>query len=74
MFNTVIFTGNSLLSYNKELGKIMIQSYNGILHTPLIIDLNKCLKIWEKVMIYQVKKANYMKIYIAPSQFLKMYS
>ena len=53
----------------------MTQSYKGIMHIPLITDLNKRLRIWEQFMIYRVKKkANCMKIYIAPSQFLKTYS
>lgn len=64
MFNTVVFTGNYLLSYNKELGKTMIQSYKGIMRIPLITDLNKCLRIWEQFMIYQARKSKlYENIY-----------
>lgn len=65
MFNTVLFreekNGNNLLSYNKELGTSMTQSYNGILHISLITDVNKCLKIWEN--IHDLSKKLYENIY-----------
>lgn len=75
MFNTVLFreekNGNNLLSYNKELGTSMTQSYNGILDISLITDVNKCLKIWEN--IHDPIKKLHMKIYIVHSQLQKTY-